>query len=396
MPVASRNKGGVVNRRYIITAAVVVLLSVLFLLVYWCLRMGAPHGNAAGPFVPDQLGTIVSPSGIAVDNAGNLYVSARKQNRVLKVSPSWWRRIHAGAVTIAAGTGDLGFGGDGGPSENATLASPTGLAVDSAGNLFIADTGNNRIRRVDAETHAITTVAGNGVLGAGTGKIATASPLYEPVSVAVDKDENLYIGESASLGVLRVDGITKIVSKVIGAGLPGLPLVPEPAAGPFWVTMGESQGLFFSNPTQNTVFWFDSATNQIHPIAGGSACGYSVDRGWAIGPLLCFPEGLALKGDKQLFIADTGNNRIQRVDLDTGIIFTVAGAEKAGYSGDGGPAVSARLDGPMGIALDARGNLYIADTGNNCIRKLDAETGVISTWVTAWDLLSTVQSGRQK
>ncbi len=335
----------------------------------------------------DQLGALVSPSGIAADSVGNLYVSARKQNIVLKVSPSWWRRIHGGGVKIEAGTGDLGFGGDGGRSENATLASPLGLAVDSAGNLFIADTGNNRIRRVDAETHVITTVEGNGALSGGLG---------EPVSIAVDKDENLYIGESMSLGILRVDAFTHIVTKVIGAGLSGVPLAAEPAAGPFWVAISDSRGLFFSNPNQSTVFWFDSTTNQIHPITGSALCEHSKDGNLATGSSLCFPEGLVLEGGKQLFIADTGNNRIQRMDLNTGVISTVAGAGEAGNSGDGGPAVNAKLDGPMGIAIDSNGNLYIADTGNNCIRKLNAENGVISTWATARDLSTAVRAGRQK
>ena len=133
------------NRRYIITAAAVTLLLGLLVLGYWCLHREASRGSAASPPAPGQLGVSVDPSGIAVDIAGNLYVSAQKQNLVLKVSPSWWR-VHAGAVTVAAGTGNLGFGGNGGPSGNALLAAPEGLAVDSAGNLFIADTGNNRIR----------------------------------------------------------------------------------------------------------------------------------------------------------------------------------------------------------------------------------------------------------
>lgn len=258
------------------------------------------------------------------------------------------------------------------------------ISLDPSGNLFIVDTGNNRIRRVDAKTHVITTVAGNGVLGGLVDKGATATGLYQPVSVAVDGNENLYIGGSHFVSVARVDAITRIITKVVGAGLPGDPMAEVPAPGPFWLAVDERGSIWFSDPNQSTVSRV-KVDESPHTFAGGAVCGFGGDGGPANGALLCFPEGLSVR-NQELYIADTGNNRIRKVDLRTGIITTVAGTGEPGYAGDGGPAVNANLNGPMGVTVDGLGNLYIADTGNNCIRRLDAQTGVVTTWVTARQL----------
>ena len=263
-----------------------------------------------------------------------------------------------------------------------------GIALDSDRNLFIADTANNRIRRVDAKTGKITTVAGNGKMGGGTGGQATSSGIYEPVSVAVDRDGNLYIGGTTSIGIRRVDAISGIVSKALGADLPGTPLSAEPATGPYWVAIGMGGGVFFSDPSRNTASWLDASTGETHPVAGSAQCGFSGDDSSTTGSLLCFPEGLALSNDKQLYIADTGNNRIRRVDLETGVVTTVAGNGQADDSGDRGKAIQASLNGPMAVAVDGKGNLYIADTGNDCIRRVDADSGIITTWITGRDLRS--------
>jgi sugar lactone lactonase YvrE len=319
-------------------------------------------------------------TGIAVDDDGNIYVAAQKQNRILKISA-------ARHVMPFAGDGRMDFGGDGGPANQASLASPVSIALDSADNLFIADTGNNRIRRVDAKTHTITTVAGNGSFGSGDGVSATATGFYQPISIAVDADGNLYVGGvTFTPGIRRVDAITRISAKIIGGSLPGNPSAPEPSAGPFWLTVDEHGSLLFSDPSRNAVSMINVPGNDPHVIAGSALCGFAGDGGPAIGALLCFPEALAVSRDKRLFIADTGNNRIRQVDLRTGIITTVAGDGQPSYGGDGGPAVDGRLKGPMGIALDNKGDLYIADTGNNCIRRLDVKTQRITTWATARNL----------
>ncbi len=369
------------NRRNLFLVATAALLCVGIYSSFHWRRLG--HGGrhraerTSASNQPAHLGL----SGIAADADGNIYVSARNLNQVLEVSADRQARV-------AAGSGSAGFAGDGASALTANLAQPMGIALDSDRNLFIADTANNRIRRVDAKTGKITTVAGNGKMGGGTGGQATSSGIYEPVSVAVDRDGNLYIGGTTSIGIRRVDAISGIVSKALGADLPGTPLSAEPATGPYWVAIGMGGGVFFSDPSRNTVSWLDASTGETHPVAGSAQCGFSGDDSSTTGSLLCFPEGLALSNDKQLYIADTGNNRIRRVDLETGVVTTVAGNGQADDSGDRGKAIQASLNGPMAVAVDGKGNLYIADTGNDCIRRVDADSGIITTWITGRDLRS--------
>ena len=312
------------------------------------------------------------PTGVVVDSDGDIYVVARKQNRILEISAA--RR-----VTIVAGNGSRGFSGDGGLADLASLDRPVGIAVDPLGNLYIADTGNNRIRRVDAKTRIISTIAGTGSLYGGVGKIATTRSLYQPMSVAVDANENVYIGVTHGDAIKRVDAITHFLTNVIGAGLSGDTAALPSADSPVWVAVDARGKLFFSNPNRNAVYRVNSPGHDAHIIAGGSVCGFDGDGGPANGALLCFPEALSVSANQELFIADTGNNRIRLVDLTTGVITTVAGNGQAGYAGDGGLAINARLKGPMGIAVDRKGDVYIADTGNNCIRLLDSRTGIITT-----------------
>jgi sugar lactone lactonase YvrE len=336
--------------------------------------------RSGGHVRPANLGL----SGTVVDAAGNVYVSAGNLNIVLKISPG-------GKVSLIAGNGDAASTGDGGPALAASLAQPMGLALDREGNLLIADMGNNRVRRVDAKTAVVSTVAGNGTMGGWIGGLAIHSGLYEPISVAVDSEGNLYIGGTTSLGIRRIDAITGLVSKTLGADLPGTPETPEPAAGPFWVASGDGRQIFFADSSRNTLSRVDTATGATQVLAGSARCGFGGDGGAAIGALLCFPEGMFLGGER-LFIADTGNNRIRALDLSTGTISTVVGDGQSGYSGDGGSAASASLSGPVAVAADIQGNLYIVDAGNNCIRRVDARSGTIATWMSAADLMAAVAS----
>jgi sugar lactone lactonase YvrE len=330
--------------------------------------------TAGGPPHP---GSVAFPVGLAEDGKGNLYVAARKQNRILKISSDR-------EVSVFAGNGQRAFSGDGGPATQAGLSLPIGIAVKSAGDLLIADTGNNRIRRVEAKDNTITTVAGSGSLWGGRGKLATTTSLYEPLSVAVDSDDNVYTGSSGGSPVMRLDAITQGLTKVMGADLPGDPLASSPASGPFWVAAGEHGILFVADPTRNSVAEI-SGSGHFRTIAGGAVCGFAGDGEPANGALLCFPESVAVGGNK-LFIADTANNRIRSLDLNSGLVTTIAGNGQAGYAGDAGPALQASLNGPMGVLASKKGDLFIADTGNDCIRRIDAETGVITTWVTAREL----------
>ncbi len=242
------------RRLFFILGGVVLLVAA----GVWVYRMQRKT-TAAGQPLP---GSVAFPVGLAEDGKGNLYVAARKQNRILKISADR-------EVTVFAGNGSRAFSGDGGPATQASLSLPMGVAVDSSGHLLIADTGNNRIRRVEPKDNTITTVAGNGSLWGGRGKSATTTSIHEPVSVAVDGDDNIYTAGSGGSPVMRLDAITKGITKAMGADLPGDPLASSPASGPFWVTAGEHGVLFIADPTRNSVAEI-SGPGHLRTIAGGA------------------------------------------------------------------------------------------------------------------------------
>ena len=253
------------------------------------------------------------PSGVAVDGAGNLYIADASNRRIRKVDA-------AGVITRVAGNGTPGFSGDGGPAVAAQLSFPSGVAVDGAGNLYIADSVSNSIRKVDA-AGVITTVAGDGTRGyGGDGGAATAAQLKLPSGVAVDGAGNLYIADASNRRIRKVD-----------------------------------------------------AAGVITTVAGDGVLGNSGDGGPASAARLYGPTGVALDGAGNLYIADWGNDSIRKVDYSTGVITTVAGTGINGYSGDGGLPTEAQLNRPQHVALDGAGNLYIADRFNNRIRRVSVQ-----------------------
>src|SRR5208283_4909896 len=259
-------------------------------------------------------GSLIGPSGVAVDASGNLFIADTWNNRIREVDPD-------GIITTVAGNGSYGYSGDGGQATSASLAGPSGVAVDASGNLFIADTYNNVIRKVD-NNGIITTVAGGGHYGLGDGGAATSASLVQPSGVAVDASGNLFIADTYNNVIRKVDN-NGIITTVAGGGHYGL---------------GD----------------------------GGAATSAS----------LVQPSGVAVDASGNLFIADTYNNVIRKVD-NNGIITTVAGGGHYGL-GDGGAATSASLVQPSGVAVDASGDLFIADTWNDRIREVDPD-GIITT-----------------
>ena len=285
------------------------------------------------------------------------------------------------SIETVAGTGAFGSSGDGGPATAAQLDNPRGVALDSAGNLYIADSTNNRIRRVDASGN-ISTFAGTGSSGfSGDGGPAAAAQIFAPGGVALDSAGNLYIGGSSNHRVRRVNPLG-VISTVAGTGSTGFSGDGGPAAAaqfrfPIGVAVdGNGRNLYIADNQNHRIRRVDASGN-ISTVAGTGTAGFGGDGGQATAAMLDDPVDVALDGAGNLYIADQSNHRIRRVDA-SGNISTVAGTGTAGFGGDGGAATAAMLDDPLGVALDGAGNLYIADRDNHRIRRVDA-SGTIST-----------------
>ena len=289
------------------------------------------------------------PNAVAVDAQGNVYFTDNAFTEPGLASPVGGytpriRKVNAatGIITTVAGNGIQGFSGDGGAATSAEFGSIGGLGVDGSGDLFIADVGNGRVRRVDASTGIIMTVAGGGSANPGDGSAAIGAALIPTGGLAVDGSGNLYIADSYVVG-------------------------------------------FFSSEVGNLPIYayrireVAAATGIISTIAGNGTTTFGGDGGPATSAELSYTLGLAVDSGGNLFIADSGNDRVRRVDVKTGIITTIAGTGTPGFSGDGGPATSAELSYPLGLAVDANGNLYFADFRNERIRMVAAATGVITT-----------------
>jgi len=270
---------------------------------------------------PADSAEINFPKGIAVDRAGNVYIADYVMSVIRKIDTM-------GIITTIAGNDTFGYSGDNGPAGSAKLYAPEGVAVDSAGNVYIADNNNNVVRKVNT-TGIITTIAGNGHAGfIGDGGPADSAELKNPTAIAVDRAGNIYISDNGN----------NVVRKV--------------------------------NPS-----------GTISTYAGrDTSAGYTGDSGPADSARLTSPEGIAVDAAGDLYIADNYNNVIRKVNT-AGIISTFAGTNHivGSTNGDGGPADSANFAGPYGVAVDPAGNVYIADVDDNSIRKVDT-TGIISTF----------------
>ena len=331
---------------------------------------GTGRSGFSGDGGPAPAARLFFPAGVAVDGAGNLFIADRGNYRIRKVDT-------AGVITTVAGTGRSGFSGDGGPAPAARLFFPAGVAVDGAGNLFIADQGNYRIRKVDT-AGVITTVAGTGTRGfSGDGGPAADATLTQPFGVAVDGAGNLFFADEGNHRIRKVDA-AGVITTVAGTGErgDGGPAVNAPLDRPSDVAADGAGNLFIADTWNQRIRKVDTA-GVITTVAGTGTRGFSGDGGPAAAARLNHPGGVAVDGADNLFIADWGARRIRKVDT-AGVITTVAGTGRSGFSGDGGPATTARLNCPCGVAVDGAGNLFIADEGTHRIRKVDA-AGVITT-----------------
>jgi len=295
-------------------------------------------------------------------------------------------------IYTVAGTEGYGFAGDGGPATFALLNQPNGVTQDSQGNLYIADQFNNIVRKVAAGTGTITTVAGTGIGGySGDGLAATSAQLNSPRGVALDTAGNLYIADYINGAVRKVAAGTGTISTVAGNGMfgeggDGGPAILAEIEGPAAVAVDAGGNLYISDENAGRVRKVAAGTGTITTYAGGGTglSGTNIgDGGPATSASLLLPQGLALDSGGNLYIADYEHQVIREVAASTRNIATVAGQfigiYYGAYSGDGGPATSAQLNNPAAVAVDSAGNLYIGDTRNYVVRKVTASSGVIST-----------------
>jgi len=330
-------------------------------------------GGYNGDDIPAINAKLNLPDGICLDKWNNLYIADAFNNRIRKID------LNTGIITTVAGIGPTslpsGFSGDGGPATNAQVWIPCSVSTDTADNVYIADAANNRIRKITVATGIITTVAGNGTAGyMGDNEPATTAELNDPVGLCLDKAGNIYIGDYNNNVVRKVDAITGIITTIAGDTIAGYSGDSGPATnaeidGPCQLFADNTGNIFIADQWNHAIRRVDAITGIITTIAGNGMPGYTGDNGPATDAQLNQPTGIFIDQQNNIFIAQYQDEAIRRIDAVTGIITTVAGTGIGGYSGDGGPATNAKLT-CSDVCLDNFGTMYISDYDSDRIRKV--------------------------
>jgi trimeric autotransporter adhesin len=343
------------------------LLSVFYLLIFGThaqiittIAGGGTSGlGDGGPAIDCELN---QPYSTALDVAGNLYIADAGNNRIRKVSTS-------GIITTIAGTGIQGYSGDDSAATNAKLNSPGGVAVDVAGNIYISDTYNARIRKVST-SGIITTIAGTGIYGySGNNGPATAAELYDPQGIVLDSYGNLYVCDEMNNCIRKITS-SGIITTTVGTGLPGYSGNGGPATDaeinrPYGIALDAFGNIYISEWTNNCIRKINTF-GTISIIAGTTGRGYNGDGIMGTNAELNNPIGIAVDNNGSVYVADGYNDRVRKINSE-GIISTIAGNGSTGFNGDGGQATLATI-GATGVTLDNSGNIYISDFGNGRIR----------------------------
>lgn len=365
--------------RLLCFCAALLLCNGAFGATYFSIETLAGTGTAgfSGDGGMATLAQLNFPSSVSVDASGNIYLADVFNSRIRQITPS-------GVISTIAGNGTAGFSGDGGNAAAAQLKYPTSAVKDASGNLYIADSDNHRVRKV-SPAGIITTIAGTGTGGfGGDGGPATLAQLNYPSEIAVDRVGNIYIADQSNYRIRKVSLDGTILTVAVLSAAPG--------RGPYGMALNSSGDLYIADGAKNQILKLPAGGGLI-VVAGTGSEGYGGDEGPATSAELDYPRAISLDSLGNLYIADAYNHRIRMVSA-AGVISTVAGTGTPGFNGDGAPAIGTGLNTPFGVWADGAGRVYVADSGNNRVRRLVPITPP-SLSVSPSVLSFTPQTGRQ-
>lgn len=324
-----------------------------------------------GDGIPATSAQLNFPNGLALDAAGNIFITDLLSNRIRKIDAG------TGIISTIAGTGTGGYNGDGILAVNAQVSGPTALAFDGNGDLFFVDRANQRVRKITMSSGIISTVAGTGTVGYnGDGIAATTAQLNFPHDLAFEVNGNLYITDGSNNRVRKIDMTTGIISTIAGTGISGyngdgIPATSAQLANPSGIIFDNAGNIFITEFAGSRIRKITKSTGLISTIAGTGVAGYNGDGIAATTAQLNNCWSARFDAAENMYLGDAGNNRVRQITKSTGIISTVAGTGGGGYNGDGILAVNAQINSCFNTYFDqVNCDLYIADAGNNRIRKV--------------------------